>query len=125
MRDGHTYTIGGVNLIVPVVGLVAGEFVELVHHVIRGAGVHVPGWINRVGWCVSLLDARVLALGSDVGRRGDSDVGSRGGSGRTKVCHGKLALVALAVVADAKAAPPPASTLGGGPNTSGVPAMWS
>ena len=68
MRDGHTYTIGGVNLIVPVVGLVGGDFVELVRHVIRGAGVHVPGWINRVGWCVSLLDARVLALGSDVGR---------------------------------------------------------
>ena len=62
MRDGHTYTIGGVNLIVPVVGLVGGEFVELVRHVIRGAGVHVPVWINRVGWCVSLLDARVLAL---------------------------------------------------------------
>ena len=62
MRDGHTYTIGGVNLIVPVVGLVGGVFVELVRHVIRGAGVHVPGWINRVGWSVSLLDARVLAL---------------------------------------------------------------
>ena len=79
MRDGHTYTIGGVNLIVPVVGLVGGEFVELVRHVIRDAGVHVPGWINRIGWCVSLLDARVLALGGDVGSRSSSDVGSRGG----------------------------------------------
>ena len=114
MRDGHTYTIGGVNLIVPVVGLVGGEFVELVRHVICCAGVHVPGWINRVGWCVSLLDARVLALGGDVGRRGGSDVGSRGGGGRTKVCHGKLALVALAVIADAKEAPLKAAvTLGG------------
>ena len=106
MRDGHTYTIGGVNLIVPVVGLVGGKFVELVRHVVRGAGVHVPGWINRVGWCVPLLDARVLTLGSDVG--------SRGGGGRTKVCHGKLALVALAVIADAKEAPLKAAvTLGG------------
>ena len=106
MGDVHTYSIGGANLIVSVVGLVGGEFVELVRHVIRGTGVHVPGWINRVGWCVSLLDARVLALGGDVGRRG--------GGGRTKVCHGKLALVALAVVADAKEAPLKAAvTLGG------------
>ena len=114
MRDGHTYTIGGVNLTVPIVGLVGGEFVELVRHVIRGAGVHVPGWINRVGWCVSLLDARVLALGGDVGSRGGGDVGNRGGDRGTKVCHRKLVLVALAIVVDANEAPLKAAvTLGG------------
>ena len=103
-----------VNLIVPVVGLVGGELVKLVRHVIRGADVHVPGWINRVGWCVSLLDARVLALGGDVGSRGGGEFGSRGDGGGTKVCRRKLALVALAVIADAKEAPLKAAvTLGG------------
>jgi hypothetical protein len=48
MRDGHTCTIGGVNLVVPIVGLVGGELAELTRQVIRGASVHVPGGINRV-----------------------------------------------------------------------------
>ena len=81
MRDGHTYAIGGVNLVVPVVGMVGGELVELVRHVIRGAGVHVPCWINRIGWRVPLLDAWVLALGGDVDSRGSDDEGTRCGGG--------------------------------------------
>ena len=92
MRDGHTYAIGGVNLVVSMVGLVGGELVQLVRRVIRGADVHVPRGIDGVGRGVPLLDARLLGLGSDVGGRG------------AEVRHSELALIILAVVAETEEA---------------------
>ena len=55
MRDAHTYSIGGVNLVGVVVGLTRVELAELAREVIRSPTVHVPVGVDGIGLCVSLL----------------------------------------------------------------------
>jgi hypothetical protein len=46
MSDGHTLTISGADLVMPMVGLLQVELAHLTSQVIRGTGVEVPGSIN-------------------------------------------------------------------------------
>jgi hypothetical protein len=52
--NSHTCTVCGVHLIVAVVGLPHGEFVEVVGEVVCSSGVCVPCLVDRIGGSISL-----------------------------------------------------------------------
>ena len=50
MCNAHTLSIGGLNLILPLVALPHGELVKIIGEVVRRRRIRIPGRIYRVGW---------------------------------------------------------------------------
>ena len=88
MRDVHTCSIGGANLIMTTIWLLGGELAHLTRQVIGSSRVHVPRRINGVGRSVPVLV--------------------------TRHCSGSLLVIALVIVANAEEVLLEASMTAGG-----------